>query len=161
VAGITATLSGGYIGDLLRKRLPGAYFIVSACGIWISCPLVLLILWTPFPWAWVVMFFAMFFLFFNTGPSNAILANVTHPSVRATAFAFNIFIIHTLGDAISPSLLGTMIGGGEGTTRGWTMAFSTVSAVMVVAGFLWLQGARYLERDTELAPRRLDGEQAG
>jgi len=153
VAGVTATLFGGFVGDLLRTRLPGAYFVVSACGIWISCPLVLMILWTPFPAAWVVMFFAMFFLFFNTGPSNTILANVTHPSVRATAFAFNIFIIHLLGDAISPTLLGWIIGGGRGTAHGWRMAFLTVSIVMAVAGALWMWGAKYLDRDTANAPR--------
>lgn len=158
VAGVTATLAGGMVGDWLRGRIRGAYFAVSAAGIWISCPMVLLVLWTPFPWAWAVMFVAMFFLFFNTGPSNAILANVTHPSVRATAFALNIFIIHLLGDAISPPLLGKIIGpavhNGVRYYR-YDLAFLTVFAVMAVAGVLWFIGRWYLDRDTEQAPHRL------
>ena len=64
-------------------------------------------LYTPFPLGVGVRCSSpCFFLFFNTGPSNAILANVTHPSIRATAFAVNILIIHALGDAISPPVLG-------------------------------------------------------
>jgi len=158
VAGVTATLAGGIAGDRLRGRIRGAYFAVSAAGIWISCPMVLLVLWTPFPWAWGVMFVAMFFLFFNTGPSNAILANVTHPSMRATAFALNIFVIHLLGDAISPPVLGKIIGPvvhEGGRHYRYDLAFATVSAIMAVAGALWFAGRWYLDRDTELAPRRL------
>lgn len=151
VAGLTATLAGGLAGDWLRGKVPGAYFVVSSIGIWISCPLVLMVARVPFPAAWAIMFFAMFFLFFNTGPSNAILANVTHPSVRATAFAFNIFVIHLLGDVISPPLLGWIIG----KQQRYDLAFLTVALVMALAGALWLWGAKYLDRDTALAPKRL------
>jgi MFS family permease len=154
VAGIAATLLGGMAGDALRNRFPGSYFLVSAAGIWTSCPLVVLMLWTPFPYAWVCIFFAVFFLFFNTGPSNAILANVTHPSIRASAFAVNILVIHALGDAISPPLLGKIVGPVDGVFR-WNLAFLVVAAVMALAGAAWLWGAKYLARDTELAPTRL------
>lgn len=154
VAGIVATLLGGMAGDALRNRFPGSYFLVSAAGIWISCPLVILMLYTPFPYAWVCIFFAVFFLFFNTGPSNAILANVTHPSIRASAFAVNILVIHALGDAISPPLLGKIVGPVDGVFR-WNLAFMVVAAVMAIAGALWLWGSRYLAHDTALAPTRL------
>ena len=46
------------------------------------------------------------FLFFNTGPSNTALANVTPRTVRASAFGLNILIIHLFGYATSPSLIG-------------------------------------------------------
>jgi predicted MFS family arabinose efflux permease len=146
-AGFFATLAGGLAGDALKKRFPGSYFIVSGTGILIACPFVMLMLYTPFPAAWVMIFIAVFFLFFNTGPSNTILANVTGPSVRATAFAMNIFIIHLLGDAPSPPILGA-IGGGR---FGWVGAFTLVSATMALAGILWLLGARYLAADTAAA----------
>jgi MFS family permease len=155
VAGIGATLLGGIAGDVLRNRFPGSYFLVSAAGIWVSCPLVILMLWTPFPYAWVCIFLAIFFLFFNTGPSNAILANVTHPAIRGSAFALNILIIHALGDAISPPMLGKIVGPVDGEYR-WNAAFLVVAAVMAVAGVFWLWGATHLQRDTELAPTRLD-----
>jgi MFS transporter, Spinster family, sphingosine-1-phosphate transporter len=154
VAGIAATLLGGMAGDALRKRWSGSYFLVSGAGILISCPLILVMLWTPFPYAWGVIFLAIFFLFFNTGPSNTILANVTRPSVRATGFALNIFIIHALGDAISPPLLGKIVGPvkiGEQLVYRWNTAFYAVVAVMVLGGIFWLWGARHLQRDMQRA----------
>jgi hypothetical protein len=109
-------------------------------------PLVLGMLYLPFPLAWVFVFLACFCLFFNTGPTNTILANVTHPSVRAGAFAFNILIIHLLGDAISPPLIGSISGRyGENT------GFIAVSAVMLVGGVFWLMGMKHLQGDTERA----------
>ena len=149
VAGFAATLAGGWAGDKLRPFLPGSYFIVSAVGIILACPFVIAMVYLPFPWAWVMCFIAVFCLFFNTGPSNTILANVTHPSVRATGFALNICVIHLLGDALSPPLLGKI-----GHTS-WNAAFFLVAAVMAGAGVLWFWGARYLQRDTDLAPTRL------
>jgi MFS family permease len=153
VTGIIATLLGGWIGDWLRARgVRGAYFLVSGMGIFLSCPMIILVPFVPFPWAWGVIFLGVFFLFFNTGPVNTILANVTHPSMRSTAFAVNIFLIHALGDAISPPILGMIVGKGH---ERWNAAFLTVAAITALAGVLWILGARYLDRDTELAKHRL------
>jgi hypothetical protein len=104
----------------------------------------------PFPWAWGVIFAAEFCLFFNTGPSNTILANVTHPSIRATAFALNILIIHAVGDAPSPPILGDIAG-----RFGWNAAFGLITAITAIGGILWLIGARFLAADTAAAPHRL------
>ena len=143
VAGIAATLLGGWLGDFFRRRTAGAYFIVSAAGILLSVVFIVLMIQTPFPSAWLWLFFAVFFLFLNTGPSNTILANVTHPSVRANAFALNILIIHALGDAISPPLLGAIAG------RSWDAALYVVCAVMALASVFWFWGARFLQRDSD------------
>jgi MFS family permease len=151
VAGLAATLAGGWFGDKLKARFPSSYFLVSGVAMLIACPLILLMLWTPFPWVWGVIFLAVFFLFFNTGPSNTILANVTHPSIRATAFAVNILVIHALGDALAPPILGKI------GHYSWNAAFLVVAATMGLAGALWLWGCRYLAADTAAAPSSLDG----
>ncbi len=143
VAGLLATLTGGWAGDRLRARFPSAYFLVSGSGMLLAFPFTVLMLYTPFPGAWVLVFFAIFFLFFNTGPANAALANVTPPSNRATAFALNILMIHALGDAISPPLVGWIAGKTSMQT-----GFLLVSATMVLASGFWFMGARYLGRDT-------------
>jgi MFS family permease len=143
VAGILGTLSGGWAGDKLRSRFPGSYFLVSGMGMIIGFPFIIVMLFIPFPWAWISLFIAMFFLFFNTGPANTALANVTHPSVRATGFALNIFIIHALGDAISPPLIGAIAGR---TTM--NVAFVVVSGAMLISGIIWLFGMKYLSADT-------------
>ena len=147
VAGLGATLAGGWLGDRLRPRFGGSYFLVSGVAILIACPFVLGMLVTPFPAAWVLLFGAVFFLFFNTGPSNTALANVVHPSVRASAFAVNIFVIHLLGDAPSPPVLGYVA-----EHFGWDASFGVVAAAMAVAGVLWLVGMPHLARDTAAAP---------
>jgi MFS family permease len=152
VAGLAGTLAGGMAGDKLRGRFPGSYFLVSGAGMLAGFPLFLAILWTPFPWAWIIIFVAVFCLFFNTGPSNTALANVTHPSMRATAFAVNIFVIHALGDAISPPVIGWM-----SDRWGMNVGFATVSVMMLVGGVIWLAAARFLGRDTAAAPHRLEG----
>jgi MFS transporter, Spinster family, sphingosine-1-phosphate transporter len=143
VTGFLATLLGGIAGDALRKRYPGSYFLVSAAGLLTGFPLVLAIVFTPFPWAWIFVALAVFCLFFNTGPSNTILANVTPPHIRATAFALNILVIHTFGDAISPPVIGWI-----SDHYNMDVAFMVVSLTFLIGGVFWLWGARYLERDT-------------
>jgi MFS family permease len=151
VSGLLATLLGGLAGDALRKRFSGSYFLVSAGGLLVGAPLIVLMLHTPFPYAWIVIFVAVFCLFFNTGPSNTILANVTHPAIRATGFAINIFVIHLLGDAISPTMVGWIA-----DRAGMDAGFGFMAIIMAVGGLIWLWGARHLSRDTALAPFSLD-----
>jgi MFS family permease len=148
VAGLIATLLGGWTGDRLRKRYPGSYFLVSGAGMALAFPFTVAMLYVPFPYAWGCIFFAVFFLFFNTGPANAALANVTPPEIRATAFAMNILVIHALGDAISPFVIGAIADAIDLQT-----GFLVVSATILLSGLLWLWGARYLQADTASAEK--------
>lgn len=174
LSGFAATLLGGICGDWLRPRFSGSYFLVSGGGMLVGFVMLLLVLFRPFPEAWLWIFLAVFFLFFNTGPSNTILANVTHPAIRSSAFAINIFMIHAFGDAGSPLLVGMISDGAAmlaksrpewmsenvaaflGEYNGLNTGFLVVSLMTLVGGVIWLWGARYLERDTELATQRLD-----
>jgi MFS family permease len=152
VAGLSATLLGGWLGDRLRARIPGSYFLVSGAAMLAGFPFMLLTINASFPMVWVWLFLACFCLFFNTGPANTILANVTHPSIRAAGFALNIFVIHALGDVISPVIIGIL-----SDRYSMPFAFTLVGGMFVVAGVLWLSGMRFLKRDTELASTRLGG----
>jgi len=143
VAGLISTLLGGALADGLRKRFPGSYFAVSGIAMLFAFPLFLMMLFTPFPLAWLFLFGAVFFVFFNIGPSNTAIANVSLPSVRATAFALNILVIHLLGDAAAPPLIGAIAG-----HFNMKIAFMFVSGVMLVAAVAWLMGIKYLEADT-------------
>jgi MFS transporter, Spinster family, sphingosine-1-phosphate transporter len=151
VSGLIATLLGGWAGDALRPRIPGSYFLVSGLSMLIGFPMVLCVLWVPFPLAWGFVFLAVFFLFFNTGPTNTILANVTHPAIRSTAFAVNILVLHALGDVISPTVMGAIK-----DSYSMDLAMGLVSAVVLAGGGFWLWGTIYLERDTARAPTSLD-----
>jgi MFS family permease len=150
VAGLLGTLTGGMLGDRLRSRFPGSYFLVSGVAILTGFPLFVAVLYTPFPAAWTLIFMAVFCLFFNTGPTNTILANVTHPSMRAAAFALNIFVIHALGDVISPLIIGLIA-----DKYHMNAAFLLVGFMFLVSSAFWLSGVRFLARDTALAPTRM------
>ena len=143
VAGLVSTLLGGVVADRLRPRFPGSYFWVSGIGMLIACPFFLATLYTPFPAAWIPMFFAIFFLFLNTGPSNTALANVSLPAVRATAFAVSILVVHALGDVQAFWLLGYI--GGHANMH---VAFLFVSGIIFLSGVVWLIGVKYLAADT-------------
>ncbi|HEY1190291.1 MAG TPA: MFS transporter [Gemmata sp.] len=147
VGGLVATLLGGTTGDYFRNRgVKGAYFRVSGWGMIIAFPFFFAMLYAPFPLAWGFLFVAVFGLFFNTGPANTIVANVTRSPIRATAFAINILVIHALGDAISPLILGVVA-----KLSDWHTAFVGVSFLIPLSGALWLWGARHLDEDTAKA----------
>lgn len=142
-SGLAATLIGGWLGDKLRGRLRGSYFLVSASGAALGFPCFILVLVVPFPWAWIPLAAAVFCLFLNTGPTNTALANVTAPPVRATAFALSIFILHALGDAISPPLIGLISDRAD-----LTLAMALVCCPILLASVFWFLAARTLDRDT-------------
>jgi predicted MFS family arabinose efflux permease len=148
-SGLLATLAGGWLGDVAQRYFRGAYFGVSACGMFLALPLFLASLWLPFPLAWAFLAGSCFFLFLNTGPTNAVLANVTHPAIRASAFAINIFIIHALGDVLSPAVIGYVA-----DLANLQVGFLLVAGFIGLSGLLWLIGARFLDADTRLALTR-------
>jgi MFS transporter, Spinster family, sphingosine-1-phosphate transporter len=107
LAGIGGTLTGGWLGDRWQKRGSAGYLLVSGWGFVLGAPFAAWALLTQsLPVCLGAMFLAEFFLFLNTGPLNTVIVNVTRPAVRAMAFAVNIFFIHALGDAVSPTILG-------------------------------------------------------
>jgi sulfite exporter TauE/SafE len=95
------------------------------------------------PLAIASIFLGQLFSFFNTGPLNTALVNSTPASVREAAVGINIFLIHALGDALSPTLLGAGIGflQTRGLSRadalGWAVAST---AFPIVAGGILLLG---------------------
>jgi MFS transporter, Spinster family, sphingosine-1-phosphate transporter len=143
VAGLPSTLAGGFLADRLRKRLPGSDFIVPGVGMLVGFPFLAIMLYTPFPYAWAFLFGALFFIFLNCGPANAAIADVSSPAVRAMAFGLSIFVLHALGDAIAPPLVGLVAG-----HTNLNVAFLALSAAMSISGLLWLIGAKYLAADT-------------
>ena len=141
--GLVSTLAGGWLGDRLRTRMPGSYFLVSGAGMLLACPFFAAMLFIPFPQAWWLMAASVFFMFLNTGPSNTALANVALPKVRATAFALNILVIHALGDVLAFPTIGYVAG-----HTNWTIAFLFVSGMMLLSGLIWLAGMKFLGADT-------------
>jgi len=106
VSGTVATLLGGWIGDRLLRRTHGAYQLVSGIGMALSIPAIVIAIYSHGPAMFPAIFLGEFFLLLNTAPLNAALVNSVSSGIRATALAVNIFTIHLLGDAFSPTLIG-------------------------------------------------------
>jgi len=147
VAGITGTLAGGWLGDRLQRKTPKGYLLVSGWGFLAGIPIaVLAIASDSLTVCLTAAFFAEFFLFFNTGPLNTVIINVSPPACRAMAFAVNIFFIHALGDAVSPTMLGWF-------SDLWglrTALLTTPVAIAAAAGFCFLC-TRFIHEDMERA----------
>jgi len=146
VTGLLGTLLGGIAGDKLRDRFAGSYFLISGIAMLIGFPVVGMMTTAAFPWIWVYIFFACFCLFFNTAPTNTILANVTHPDIRAAGYALNILFIHALGDVPSPFLIGLI-----SDRYNMDIAFRVVAVMFLCSGLIWLLGVRYLAKDVARA----------
>lgn len=106
ITGIVGTLFGGWLGDRMLRRTHTAYYLVSAAGMAVALPAMALAIYVPGRAMFPAIFVAEFFLLLNTGPLNAALVNSVGAHIRSTAVAINVFVIHLLGDAFSPPLMG-------------------------------------------------------
>ena len=150
VTGFLGTMIGGVVGDRLLQTRRAAYFLVSAWGLLASLPFAVLAILSPSPWIMVpAIFAAEFCLFLNTGPLNAVIANVSHPSIRASAYAVNMFAIHALGDALSPMLLGRL-----SDLAGLPTALLVGIVPLFFSALLCLAGTRALEAASTPGPDR-------
>jgi predicted MFS family arabinose efflux permease len=107
VAGFAGTLAGGRLSDALTRRWPAAHFVLSGATLAASIAFTLPAILAPSPAVfWPAMFATLFLLFMNIGPLNAAMANVLPPDLRARGFAVTTMVMHLLGDAASPGLIG-------------------------------------------------------
>ena len=106
VAGILASLAGGWIGDWLLPRMKSSYYFVSAVSMGVGVPVMIVGLFSQGRFMMPAIAVAAFLLLLNTSPLNTALVNSVGAHIRATAIAANIFIFHLLGDVPSPTLMG-------------------------------------------------------
>jgi MFS transporter, Spinster family, sphingosine-1-phosphate transporter len=144
MAGISGTLAGGWLGDYFQKKSVRGYLYVSGWGFLIAVPVMIIALTAGATSVCLAAAFAAeFFLFLSTGPQNTVIVNVTMPGSRAMAFAVNIFVIHALGDAISPVIIGALSDNSDlGSALLITPAF-----VLMAAAFSFFC-ARFISGDT-------------
>lgn len=107
ITGFAGTLAGGMLTTKLQKRFPDAGMWLSGLTLLAAVPLVAFSLRAgSLGLVYGLFFGALLLLFINTSPVNALTVSCLPASVRATGTAVNVFLIHLLGDAISPTLIG-------------------------------------------------------
>lgn len=104
--GIVASLSGGWLGDYLLRRMKSSYYLISAASMGLGIPFMIVALFSRGRLMVPAIAVSAFFLLLNTSPLNAAVINSVDAHIRATAIAVNIFIIHILGDVPSPTMMG-------------------------------------------------------
>jgi predicted MFS family arabinose efflux permease len=147
VAGFGGTLLGGRIASGVTKRWPGADFTVSGWSLAASLLFTLLAILAPQPAVfWPAMFVTLVLLFVNIGPLNAAMANVLPASLRARGFAVTTMLIHLLGDAASPWIIGA-----ASDRVGLQLPVLVTGCLLSVAGLVLLVWRRTLVDDLRAA----------
>ncbi len=181
IAAVVGMSVGGWVADKMAMKKPQALFLVPGVAMLASIPFVLVgLLSTSESVIFAAILVAETLMFINTGPCNAIIANVVQPNMRAAAYAIAIFAVHFLGDIWSPYLIGlaadsfgdantmrTMIGQALASIGATPTQITGHSPQNIVAGLLCvvpalllssivlLAGIRHLPREMALMRAKL------
>lgn len=155
ITGVVGTFAGGWLGDYLLKYTRHAYLLMSGVVTLLAVPFVIIALTAAEPRIYLgALVVGELLMFASTGPINSAIVNAVAPTERATAMAFSILLMHLLGDAPSPWIVGWIAdaaqqaGRAEGPALQHGMMILPVATL--VAGVIWLAGG--LRRDRPAAP---------
>jgi MFS transporter, Spinster family, sphingosine-1-phosphate transporter len=141
INGIVATMLGGWIGDRMLKRHDGAYYRFSGMAMFAAVPLMIAAVYATGSSMLPAIFFAVFALLVLTGPSNTAVINSVDAGIRSTALAINTFVIHLLGDAFSPWLIGKI-----SDRTSLQTAFWAAFVAAALSGGFFIYGAKFAPR---------------
>jgi MFS transporter, Spinster family, sphingosine-1-phosphate transporter len=131
----------------VARRHPGADFIVSGWSLVASIVFTLVAILAPQPAVfWPAMFVTLLLVFVNIGPLNAAMANVLPAELRARGFAVTTLLMHLLGDAASPWLIGA-----ASDQVGLRTPVLVTGCLLAVGGAVLLVGRATLEVDLRAA----------
>ena len=147
IAGFAGTLLGGRVSAAIARKYPGADFIVSGWSLVVSIPFTFFAVLAPQPVVfWPAMFVTLLLVFVNIGPLNAAMANVLPAELRARGFAVTTLLMHLLGDAASPWLIGA-----ASDRIGLRTPVLVTGCLLAAAGLILLAGRSTLEGDLDVA----------
>jgi len=138
VTGVFGTIIGGWIAQRWSRTNHRALYLVPAWSALLAVPPALLCFFGPKSTILPALAVAQFFIFLGTGPLNAATVNSVGPAIRATALAGQLFLIHVLGDAPSPRIIG-MVSDHSNLNLGLGITLIT----FVIAAVLLFIGSRY------------------
>jgi predicted MFS family arabinose efflux permease len=141
--GVVATLFGGWLGDRLLRRTSAAYYLVSGAGMALALPVMAVAIYSKGSLMFPAIFLGEFLLLLNTGPLNAAVINSVGARIRSSAVAVNLFVIHALGDAFSPTLMGYI-----SDRSSLERAFGVAIAAIFISAVILLFGSRFAPRLT-------------
>jgi sugar phosphate permease len=141
VDGLAGTAIGGWLAQRWLRTNHRALYLLSAWSMILTLPLAALVFFGPAGWSIPALFAAEFFLFLNTGPLNAAICNSVSATVRSSAIALNLFLIHALGDTFSPQIIGAI-----SDHSNMRMGLGITLITLILSGILLFAGARFAPR---------------
>ena len=143
VAGLGGTVLGGAIAQRWSRQTPKALYLIPAIGSLLAIPPAVvcffgLRLFGTRAFTLPSLGLAIFLIFLGTGPVNAASINPVRPEIRATALAGQLLLIHALGDAISPTIIGAVSDRSD-----LSVGLGSTLITLVLASAIFLLGARY------------------
>ncbi len=137
--GFVGTLLGGLLADFWERKLGNAYLKLSAVSLFFAIPLFWIILRTSdFHSFCIILFFLELALFVCLSPLDTAIVSFVRPEVRSMAMAWNLFLIHLLGDGISRVLIGSVSDSSD-----LSHALMICPWVLMIAAFIWILGIVY------------------
>jgi MFS family permease len=145
VTGAAGVLSGGLLADRLLRRTPAGRLLTFGLSYAVGFPLALLAVFVPNTPLFLVLATLAVYLFTFYFPCLAPLVHqVTRPELRATAMGVGLFLVHILGSAVAPALVGWLSDRTGDLRLGLALALLPALLGAVIA--LW--GTRFVGRDT-------------
>ncbi|HEY2859378.1 MAG TPA: MFS transporter [Terracidiphilus sp.] len=143
VAGLGGTILGGFIAQRWSHRTAKALYLVPAISAAIAVPPALLCFFGTTWFGTSALLLpglaaAIFLIFLGTGPVNAATVNAVQPAMRAAALAGQLFLIHALGDAISPRIIGAV-----SDHSNLNLGLGSTLVTMLLAAVIFFVGAAY------------------
>jgi MFS transporter, Spinster family, sphingosine-1-phosphate transporter len=136
-AGLGGTAVGGWIAQRWLRTNHRALYLISAWSALLTVPFGIVCFFGPRVTMLPALGIAMFCIFLGTGPLNAAIVNAVPATVRATAIAMELFLIHAFGDTPSPRLIGMV---SDHSTLATGLGLTLVT--MLIATVLLFLGAR-------------------
>jgi MFS family permease len=152
--GFLGVVAGGLVGDMLARRTPAGHLLTIAGGFLLAAPAGIVLMLARDPAVFLpALFFAVAFLVLYIGSVNAVIHNVVHPTLRATAIAIFVFIINLGGAALSPAVVGLV----SDRRQSLQAAMLMLPVLVFFAGLIALAAATVVGADMRRAGRALEG----
>jgi predicted MFS family arabinose efflux permease len=138
IAGAAGNSVSGILGDRLRRRFKGAYAAMAGVSFLLGLPCLLVGFSATNKFVFLpALTFGAFFIFLCMPAVNTQIANATRSTQRAMAWALAVFVLHLLGDTLSPPVFGTVE-----AAIGRHQAFLIFSMALLPASICCLLAAR-------------------
>lgn len=152
VAGAAGNSLSGWLGDRLNRRFKGAYAGMAGVSYLLGLPCLLVGFSAHDKWVYLpALTLGAFCIFLCMPAVNTQIANATHPTQRAMAWALAVFVLHMMGDTLSPPIFGKVE-----AVIGRHRAFLAFSLALLPASICCFIASRTAEADLAKLSARPD-----